>query len=246
MKIKFLGTADSAGIPVHNCDCNICNDYRKNSLKNLSTSAYIEFDDESILLLDAGIENISEIFDKKKIEAIFLTHFHADHCLGLLRLRHSKDKINCFHPKDSMGFSDLFKHSHSINFNTLKKFSSTTIKDVDLTSIPLKHSKNTFGYLLEYKNIKIAYLTDCYGIKKKSMQFLKSLKINFAFIDACYDETKNKGNHLNYLQAIDILDELKVEHGYLMHISHTTKEYIIKNNISLKYKYINPGFELIF
>ncbi len=78
------------------------------------------------------------------------------------------------------------------------------------------------------------------------MQFLKSLKIDFAFIDACYDETKNKGNHLNYLQAIEILDELKVEHGYLMHISHTTKEYIIKNNVRLKYKYIETGFELSF
>lgn len=51
---------------------------------------------------------------------------------------------------------------------------------------------------------------------------------------------------MNYLQAIEILDELKVEHGYLMHISHTTKEYIIKNNVRLKYKYIETGFELSF
>ena len=104
MKITFLGTADSAGIPVHNCLCEVCGSYRKDKKANLSTCAYIEIDN-SIILLDAGHENISNIFDSKKIEAVFLTHFHADHCLGLLRLRHSFDTIKCFHPQDKNGFS---------------------------------------------------------------------------------------------------------------------------------------------
>ncbi|MEA3451509.1 MAG: hypothetical protein U9Q83_06350 [Bacteroidota bacterium] len=32
-----------------------------------------------------------------------LTHFHPDHALGLLRLRYSSDKIDCYHPKDKNG-----------------------------------------------------------------------------------------------------------------------------------------------
>lgn len=238
MKLKFLGSADSAGIPVHNCDCLICEEYRKKALKNLSTCAYLE-DENGIILLDAGIENISNIFDKKNIKAIFLTHFHSDHCLGLLRLRYSKDKITCFHPKDDLGFSDLFKHKYSIEYKEIKAFEKISIgNNISFTSIPLKHSKNTFGYLIEVFDKKVMYLTDCAGIPKESFDFLLEKEINFAFIDACYDERKKVGNHLNYLQASEILDKLEVKNGFLMHISHTTKEYLLKNKINLKYRYV--------
>ncbi len=242
MKIKFLGTADSAGIPVHNCKCNVCSYYREKKEENLSTCAYISIDN-SIILLDAGIENISSLFDDKKIEAIFLTHFHADHCLGLLRLRHSCDEIICYHPKDELGFSDLFKHKHSLCYNEINEKQITKIKNIIFTPISLKHSKNTFGYIIEYKNKTIAYLTDCSGISKENKEFLKNKNIDYAFIDACYDERKIKGNHLNYLQASKILDEINVQNGYLMHISHTTQEYIINNKIKLKYKYIQKDDE---
>jgi phosphoribosyl 1,2-cyclic phosphate phosphodiesterase len=245
LKLKFLGSSDSAGIPVHNCECLICNKYRANNMENLSTSAYIEINNK-VILLDAGVESISNIFDGKKIESIFLTHFHADHCMGLLRLRHSKDKINCFHPKDEEGFSDLFKHNHSISYNQLESFQTVLIEEIKFTAIPLKHSKNCNGYLIEYMNTTITYLTDCSGISKESMNLLKSKEIDYCFIDACYDERKTKGNHLNYLQASEILDELEVKNGFLMHISHTTQEYIEKNNINLKYKYLKNSQEFNF
>lgn len=244
MKLKFLGTADSAGIPVHNCNCNSCEYYRNKNIKNLSTSAYLQID-KKVILLDAGIEDISNIFDGYDIKAVFLTHFHADHTLGLLRLRHSATNIKCYHPKDEKGFSDLFKHKHSISYEEIKPFETIKINDISFTTIPLKHSKNTFGYLIEYKDIKIAYLTDCFGLSDKSMDFLKSKSIDHAFIDACYDETTLSGNHLNYNQASEILDELKVKNGYLMHISHTTLEYISKNKVKLKYKYLKENEEFI-
>ena len=245
MKLKFLGTADSTGIPVHNCTCSICSEYRSNNMRNLSTCAYLEIEDK-VILIDAGVEDISNIFDNKKISAIFLTHFHADHCLGLLRLRHSFDNINCYHPKDENGFSDLFKHKHSLLYNEIQPFSQTIINEIKFTTIPLKHSKNTFGYLIEYKDTKIAYLTDCSGISKTSMEFLKSFSLNHVFIDACYDERKETGNHLNYLQASQILDELEVKNASLIHISHTTAEYIKKNNVCLKYKYLKENEKIIF
>lgn len=239
MKLKFLGSADSAGIPVHNCKCRVCEDYRAKGIQNLATSAYLELEDNSVILLDAGIENITTIFDTKKIEAVFLTHFHGDHCLGLLRLRHSKDKIDCFHPFDKDGFSDLFKHKHSIDYKVLEAYSQTKIKDLCFTTIPLKHSKNTFGYLIHYKDKTIAYLTDCFGLDKKAMEYLQKFTIDLAFIDACYDERKKKGNHLNYYQANDILKKLSVKEAYLLHISHETKNYILENKINLKFEYLS-------
>jgi phosphoribosyl 1,2-cyclic phosphate phosphodiesterase len=241
MQFSFLGSSDSAGIPVHNCPCEVCENHREMKMQNLSTCAYIKIDDV-IILLDAGVEDISTRFDGDKIEAVFLTHFHADHCLGLLKLRHSNDIIKCFHPKDENGFYDLFKHKFSIVYNELKAFETIFIKDISFMTIPLKHSKNTLGYLIEYKNQTIAYLTDCFGISDESFELLKEKKIDYAFIDACYDERKVEGNHLNYLQASEILDKLEVKKGYLMHISHGTQEYILQNNVKLKYPYVECGF----
>lgn len=244
MKLRFLGSADSAGIPVHNCTCSVCNYHRVKNKINLSTSAYIEYENK-VILLDAGVENIANIFDKRHINSVFLTHFHADHCLGLLRLRHSKQDILCYHPKDEMGFSDLFKHKHSIKYKQVKEFETIKIDNIKFTALPLIHSKNTFGYFIEINKHNIAYLTDCSDLPKKTMKFLKEKNIDYAFIDACYDQRKEKGNHLNYLQASDILDELKVKNGYLMHISHTTLQYILENEVILKYKYLQANDEFL-
>ncbi len=237
-KLKFLGTADSGGIPSHNCNCSICQEYRLKGKKNLATSAYIECKNGEIILLDAGIEDIASIFDRKKIAAIFLTHFHADHALGLLRLRYSSDDINCYHPKDKDGFADLFKHPKAIQFKENTPFESIEINDIKFIPIPLKHSKNTTGYLIEDDDKTVAYLTDCAGIKNESMQFLLSNNIDECYIDAGLSPNISKGNHLNYEEATKILDEINAKKSYLIHGSHFTLEYIKKNNLQLKYNHI--------
>lgn len=238
MKLKFLGTADSGGIPSHNCDCSICEEYRQKSKKNLATSAYIECENGEIILLDAGIEDIASIFDGKKIAAIFLTHFHPDHAVGLLRLRYSSDTIICHHPKDKDGFADLFKHPKAIKFIENTPFESIKINDITFTPIPLKHSKNTTGYLMQNKNKTIAYLTDCAGISEESMEFLLLHTIDECYIDACLAPNFSNGNHLNYEEATVVLDIIDAKKSYLIHASHFTLEHIKKNNIQLKYCYI--------
>jgi len=245
MQLRFLGSADSAGIPVHNCTCNVCERFRKENEQNLATSAVLELDSGSILL-DAGLESIATDFDGQTVYAVCLTHFHADHCLGLLRLRHSQNEIPCFHPKDKKGFSDLFKYPFSINYNELVAYKSFEIKEVKFTPIPLIHSRNTLGYIIEYQNTKVAYLTDCAGIEEKSLRYLQSIAFDYVFIDACYDERKIMGNHLNYIQATEILQSLTVKEGYLMHLSHTTQAYIEENNVKLKYPYVKKGEVFLF
>ncbi len=238
MNIKFLGTADSGGIPSHNCTCSICNIYRKKGFINLATCAYLECENGEIILLDAGIENISTIFDGKNIKAVLLTHFHADHCLGLLRLRYSSDKIDCYHPK-SDGFLNLFKFKKAISYIQNTPFVPIHINEFTFYPIPLEHSVNTTGYLITNKNKTVAYLTDCAGIDKESMDFLLSKKIDICYLDACLAPNFNNGNHLNYEQATLILDKIQAKNSSFIHASHYTLEYIKQNKICLKYNYEN-------
>jgi len=239
MIIKFLGTADSGGIPSHNCQCLICKEYREKAKINLATCAYITCENGENILLDAGIENIASIFDNKKIKAIFLTHFHPDHALGLLRLRYSADAIDCYHPRDDKGFADLFKHKKSISYQENTPFIPIKIDELTFTPIPLKHSKNTTGYLIEDKNKTIAYLTDCAGIEKQSLDFLLSKDIDECYIDAGLAPTLNNGNHLNYQEATKLLDKIDAKSSHLIHASHHTLNHLKLNNILLKYPFID-------
>ena len=235
MKLKFLGTADSGGIPSHNCMCAICQDYREKGHINLATCAYIECDNGEIILLDAGVENIATIFDGRVIKAVFLTHFHADHVLGLLRLRYSNNPIDCYHPKDALGFAGIYKNHKALIFRENSAFQKILINGIKFFPVPIFHSRNTTGYVIQSKDKTIAYLTDCAGISEESMRFLKSFNL-----DACLAPNFDNGNHLNYEQATLLLDDIGAKNSYLMHCSHYTLDYIKTNNIKLKYDYVLP------
>ena len=241
MNLKFLGTADSGGIPSHNCKCKICQEYRQNNKINLATCAYIECANGEIVLIDAGIDDISTIFDGKKINSVFLTHFHADHVSGLLRLRYSSDKIICYHPKDDNGFANLFEQPKSILYKENTPFEPIHVNELTFIPIPLKHSKNTTGYIIKDKAKTIAYLTDCAGIDEKSMNFLLSYSFDECYIDACFAPNFSNGNHLNYEEATAILDKIGAKKSYFIHGSHFTFDYIRKNSVSLKYQYKYPN-----
>lgn len=222
--LKFLGSSDSAGIPVHNCLCQACQSYRQKGARNRATCAYIPLKQGEYLLIDCGLEEIATLFDNAQIQAIFLTHFHPDHALGLLRLRYSKTPITCFCPFDKEGFADLFKHKKSLNFVFLEPFNPITIHNIIFTPIPLKHSKPTFGYVMQTPCEKIAYLSDCAGISEESLDFLRAQKVDIAYLDAgaynCNGK-KDTNNHLDAFEASKILEKISPKQARLFHISHT-------------------------
>ncbi|USN99401.1 MAG: MBL fold metallo-hydrolase [Phycisphaeraceae bacterium] len=92
MRLRFLGTGTSSGVPAIGCDCAVCtsDDPRDQRLR---TSACLEFTDvqgcERVILIDAGPDLRQQALAAglKRCDAVLLTHNHVDHCFGLDELR---------------------------------------------------------------------------------------------------------------------------------------------------------------
>ncbi|MDR2790303.1 MAG: MBL fold metallo-hydrolase [Campylobacteraceae bacterium] len=239
--LKFIGTSDTAGLPVYGCNCAACKMYRKSGRFNSPSCAYIELEN-SVIFIDGGSDEFIKIRENKKQLAQFLTHFHADHAYGLLRLRHSAQNIPCYHPKDDKGFADLLTRPHGFKFIENTPFHGIIIQNIEFIPVPLVHTRPTHGYIIKTPNKTVAYLTDCSKIEEQSLDFLRKADLDAVFIDASYDIEYSEGKHLNFKQANELIDSIGACDGFLIHQNHYSLSYILKNKISLKYSYIPENF----
>ena len=88
MKLLLMGTGTSHGIPVIACDCYVCKSTDKRD-KRYRSAAFFTTDKGSELLIDVGPDFRMQALEHniKKLDAVLLTHSHADHLHGLDDLR---------------------------------------------------------------------------------------------------------------------------------------------------------------
>lgn len=234
MRLKLLGTGNAAGIPLFGCDCLLCDKANTNSdFRRGPTRAVFEINNKKYLI-DAGAIDIAEKFNKEKLDGIFLTHFHPDHVQGLFHLRWGVgEKIPVYCPPDSVGCADLYKNPGILEFTSLKKFESFNIDSLKITPLPLIHSKVTFGYLLEFDNCCIAYLTDTKGLPPKTSVFLQDKMIDLLVIDTSHSPEVDDVNHNNLTESLLIHDFLKPGQTVLTHISHDFDIWLNENIMDL-------------
>lgn len=201
MKLTFLGTGTSHGIPVIGCDCEVCRSTNPKN-KRYRSSVYIQTKDNKFILIDVGPEFRLQAIENnvRKIDAILLTHSHADHLHGIDDIRIFS--AECFvRTEKNANVVDAPPLPIYTNANTIrdieKRFDyffitpkeggghakvklyeakqSFTVGDVTITPIPMMHGHlPTVGWLLREGSNSIAYLTDCSYISPESIDLLKT------------------------------------------------------------------------
>ena len=227
MKVYFLGTGTSQGIPVIGSNHSVClSDNSKD--KRLRVSIWIHWEDFSYVI-DCGPDFRQQMLVSKchKLDGILFTHEHADHTSGL-------DDIRPFNYKQ--GDMPIFAHIRVID-NLKKRFdyifetenrypgapavipmevkNNHNFKIGNKTVIPINgmHGNlQVFGYRID----DFAYLTDVKTFETSEIEKLKGLKV--LVITALREEPHH--SHFNMAEALTFINLVQPEKTYLTHISH--------------------------
>ena len=227
MKLKFLGTGTSQGIPVIGSNDPVClSDNPKD--KRLRSSALITSDSGKKILIDCGPDFRQQMLMNKEenIHAVLITHEHNDHVIGLDDLRplifknQSKMPIYCMERVASeivsrfpYAFADVrYPGAPSFEMEIIKE--DFSLFDTFISPINVMHGKLP---ILGYRFGKLAYITDASFINETEKQKLKGLDY---LILNCLREKEPHPSHFILPEVLALIEELKPKTTYLTHISH--------------------------
>lgn len=236
MKLTFLGTADSAQLPVYNCLCPACMCAHSDPYYVRRPSSVLVQSGSEQWLVDSGGMDLCQRFPPGSLSGILQTHYHADHAQGLLHLRWGVNmKIPVYGPPDEVGFADLFKHPGVLDFsNPFAAFETRQLGDLRVTALPLNHSKLCFGYLFESDKGAIAYLTDTVGLSDETQQYLNKISLDYCIVDCSYPPKDiPPRNHNDLTTALAMCEELTVKEVLLTHIGHHMENWLMVHRDSL-------------
>jgi phosphoribosyl 1,2-cyclic phosphate phosphodiesterase len=226
LKITFLGTGTSQGIPVITCTCSVCtSEDRRNS--RLRTSVMVTTADKNIVI-DSGPDFRYQMLRErvKNLDAIIFTHEHKDHIAGLDDIRPFNYMLN----KDidvyaSKRVQDALKREFAYIFSDvpyfgLPKIVLHTIHDkpfligeTTITPIDVMHYKLP---ILGFRINDFTYITDAKTISPASVEKIKGTKV--LVINALQKE--NHISHFSLQEALAFAALIDAEVTYLTHISH--------------------------
>ncbi len=226
MKITFLGTGTSYGVPMIGCGCSVC---MSDNPKNFRTrSSILISEGKYCILIDAATELRLQCLKNKvkKVDAVLLTHSHADHVLGLDDLRHfnrnhktsipvygSKSTVNDIHKMFSYVFEETSSNGNKPKFTLMPINGMFKLFGFEIIPLDVMHGQDE---VTAYRFDKFAYITDVSQIPPVSMDKLKGL--NLLILDALRIRPHEK--HFSIEQAINIVNRLKPKQALFTHIAH--------------------------
>lgn len=226
MKLTFLGTGTSQGVPVIGCDCEVCTSQDPRD-KRTRTSALLQGENTTICF-DTGPDFRRQMLDAgvRQLDAVVYTHQHKDHTAGL-------DDVRPFYFMQKAPFSiyanqgtlDQLKQDYGYIFSG-KKYPGVpeldlnvigddefSVGDLELLPIPVVHFKLP---VLGFRANDLAYVTDTNEIPAESMDRLRGLDV--LVLNALRQEKHY--SHFNLEEALQIIEELNPRRAFLTHLSH--------------------------
>jgi len=228
MRLTFLGTGTSTGVPSIGCSCETCRSDDPRD-KRLRVSILLEHDDKKILV-DTSIDFRQQALRAKidYLDAVLITHCHVDHVFGLddirpLNFRHGAMPIFA----NEIAWTDLRRIFRYI-FNPthfggglpqlvphIVRPNAPFMISEHLTVTPLEviHGKLP---VIAYRFNDFAYATDLNFISEESIDALQGLDV---LVLDCV-RIKPHSTHLGLTEALDYIKRINPKRAFLTHLNH--------------------------
>ncbi|MGP0629274.1 MBL fold metallo-hydrolase [Nitrospina sp. 32_T5] len=228
MKLVFLGTGTSTGVPTICCPCDVC---RSDDPRNKRLRASVMVQNNGFnLLIDTSTDLRQQCLnhDIDRIHAVLYTHHHADHVHGIDELRvfnfFHKTVIPCYGNAMTLeaiqrNFNYIF-NGHKPMGGGIPQLDPIVIESnpfelggLNVLPVDITHGNMT---ILGYRINDVAYVTDCSGIPEESVEKLKGLDV--LVLNALGFEPHP--THFCLDDALKAIDMLKPKRAILTHINH--------------------------
>ncbi|MCB0397171.1 MAG: MBL fold metallo-hydrolase [Flavobacteriales bacterium] len=227
MKITFLGTGTSSGVPMIACSCDVCrsDDSRDQRLRS---SVMIEHNGQ-VVVVDSGPDFRQQMLnvDAARLDALLFTHEHKDHIAGMDDVRAfnfqsgkpmevyasvrvqkalEREYHYVFHDEGYPGVP-------RVNMNTIHQGEAFKVADMDVLPVNVWHHKLP---VMAFRFADFSYVTDANAIDDPEKEMLRDSKI--LVLNALRKEAHV--SHFTLDEAIALGKELNAAEVYLTHISH--------------------------
>lgn len=230
--MTILGSGTSTGVPILGCKCEVCNSTNPANSR-LRTSVFLTTALGKNILVDTTPDLRLQLLRLKpeRIDAVIMTHDHADHTHGIDDLRpysfFQKKEIPLFCSPETAHslrrkFDYIFDKKLPVIGGGIPRLSLHEIQgsplfidSEDFEFFELPHGRlNTTGF----RHKGMAYLIDCHDVPDEICRHLKDMRLEWLIIDCVKPGLHD--THLGYEKTIEIIKKIQPEKAGLIHMGH--------------------------